>query len=88
MRESAASPLTVTKIVVPERITLSTPSIDFKAEPALAAAPHPPPEKETEKPEIEDASAASAGAAKAGTAHAPKAHIIPSRMVGFISGKN
>jgi len=78
----------VTKTVVPERITLSTLSIDFKAEPALAAAPHPPPEKETEKPEIEDASAASAGAAKAGTVHAPKAHIIPSRIVGFMSGKN
>ena len=85
VRESAASPLTVTKIVVPERITLSTPSIDFKAEPALAAAPHPPPEKETEKPEIVDASAASAGAAEAGVVNAPKTHSIPSRIVGFIT---
>ena len=85
VRESAASPFTVTNTVVPERITLSTASIDFKAEPALAAAPHPPPEKETEKPEIEDASAASAGAARAGAVQAPKAHIIPNRMVGFMT---
>ena len=88
MRESAASPLTVTNTLVPERITLSTPSIDFRAEPALAAAPHPPPEKETEKPEIEDASAASAGAARAGMVHAPNAHIIPNKMVGFMSAIN
>lgn len=85
VRESVVSPLTVTNAVVPERRTLSTPSSDFKAELALAAAPHPPPEKETEKPEIEDASAASTGAAKAGAVHAPKAQIIPNRMVGFMT---
>ena len=77
--------MTVTNAVVPERRTLSTPSSDFKAELAFAAAPHPPPEKETEKPEIEDASAASTGAARAGAVQAPKAHIIPSRMVGFMT---
>ena len=59
--------------------------MDFKAELALAAAPHPPPEKVTEKPEIEAASAASPGTARAGTVTAPKAHIIPNRMVGFIT---
>ena len=85
MRESADSPFTVTNAVVPERRTLLTPSIDFKAELALAAAPHPPPEKETEKPETEDASAASAGAARVGAVHAPNAHISPNRMVGFIT---
>jgi hypothetical protein len=88
VRDSAVSPLTVTNAVVPERRTLSTPSSDFKAELAFAAAPHPPPEKETEKPEIEDASAASTGAARAGAVHAPKAHIIPNRMVGFMTAQN
>ena len=78
--------MTVTNAVVPDKRTLSTPSMDFKAELALAAAPHPPPEKETEKPGIEAASAASRGAARAGAVHAPKAHIIPNRMVGFITG--
>ena len=76
----------MTNAVVPEIRTLSTPSSDFKAELAFAAAPHPPPEKETEKPDTEDASATSRGAAKAGIVHAPKAHIIPNRMVGFITG--
>ncbi|MCH1420817.1 MAG: hypothetical protein L7W40_10990, partial [Akkermansiaceae bacterium] len=84
-----SSLLVVTKAVMPDSITFSTPSILPKAARAFLAAPHPPPLKDTVYPSIVDAatSSASAGAAMATGAIAPKAHIMPNLIVAFIAGE-
>ncbi len=77
----------VTKAVIPESITLSMPSIFFKAKLALFAAPHPPPLKDTLYPTIVDAATSSVavGAEKATGVIAPKAHKMPNLIFAFIA---
>ena len=82
-----SSPVVVTKAVIPESITLSTPSIFFKAKLAFLAAPHPPPLKDTLYPWMVDAatSSAVAGVANATGVIAPKAHMMPNLIFAFIA---
>lgn len=77
----------VTKAVMPESITFSTPSIFFKAKLALFAAPHPPPLKDTLYPWMVDAATSSVavGAEKATGVIAPKAHRMPNLIFAFIA---
>ncbi len=81
------SSLVVTKAVVPESITLSIPSIFFKAELALLAAPHPPPLKDMLYPWMVDAATFSVavGAEKATGVNDPKAHKMPKVIFAFIT---